>query len=81
MPNNEGASTSHQVRVDHTICMGTGVCYGIAPDLFEARPDGLAVPRSVRFTAERGVRLADLVDACPTGAISLDGIEPTGGED
>jgi ferredoxin len=57
-----------RVSVDHTRCMGTGVCAGSRPDRFR-----LQEHRSwpVQEEVEPDESLLDVADSCPTEAISV----------
>jgi ferredoxin len=57
-----------RVEVDHTKCMGTGLCAGTRPDRF--RIEG-AVSHPVQDTIEPDDELIDVADSCPTEAISI----------
>jgi ferredoxin len=70
-------TTPVAVTVDHTRCVGVGLCEQRAPEAFRVSdgdgfsyPTGVLVPRSVAQEA---------VDRCPTRAISL--VEPAAAND
>lgn len=56
-------------RVDHRLCMGTGMCTTIAPDAFVLGASGQAsyVPRADAPLED----LHDAADNCPVQAISV----------
>jgi ferredoxin len=65
---------SVRVAVDRDACIGAQTCLAVAPGAFEIDDDGLAVP-----TDAHAVDPALLVQAareCPTGAITVIGIDP-----
>jgi ferredoxin len=59
--------------VDRGLCLGTGLCAVMAPDVFALDDEGLAVARpggpGRDATAER---LSDIARCCPTGAIVVE---------
>jgi ferredoxin len=57
-----------RVEVDHTKCMGTGLCAGTRPDRFQI-VGGLSHP--VQGHIEPDDELIDVADSCPTEAISI----------
>ncbi|MGW1226499.1 ferredoxin [Streptomyces sp. NPDC001478] len=66
-------------RIDRTLCLGTGLCESMAPDLFLLDDDGIAAtPRDVPAgDAEERTRLLRAVaECCPTGAITVVVREP-----
>lgn len=62
------------VTVDPQLCMGSGTCIAVAPDLFEISAGGTSEPRAV--AVEPSDRLTMAVNRCPTGAIQLLGLSP-----
>jgi len=57
------------VTVDPQLCMGSGTCIAVAPDLFEIGNGGTSEPRAA--TVARSDILTMAVTCCPTGAIQL----------
>ena len=55
-----------QLKVDRTVCGGTGMCAALAPDLFELSE---AYARPVRPEIEPDELALDAADQCPTQAI------------
>lgn len=56
-----------QVRVDRTVCLGSGMCAALAPDLFEL--DDFARP--VQPEIEPDEVALDAADQCPAQAIEV----------
>ncbi len=60
-----------KLKIDDDICTGHGLCYGLAPEIYDADDDGHAlllvadVPEELRAKAELGMR------SCPERAITL----------
>jgi ferredoxin len=57
-----------RVTVDPELCMGSGTCMAVAPDLFDMGGDGTAIP--LQSPVERNAKLDQAVSRCPTGAIA-----------
>ncbi len=58
-----------RVTADRELCVGSGQCELLAPDVFEVDDDG-----AVRVLQERpddAAAARDAVSQCPTGAIAL----------
>ncbi|MYY01867.1 MULTISPECIES: ferredoxin [unclassified Streptomyces] len=62
---------SASARIDRTLCLGTGLCESMAPDLFLLDDEGLAVPLPGDGGDERTELLRSIADCCPTGAITV----------
>jgi ferredoxin len=67
---------SVEVRIDDDVCIGGGQCELLAPEAFEVGDDGLGrvlppglVPRA---------RALEIIDRCPSGAVSLVEAAPEG---
>lgn len=58
-----------KVAVDPQQCMASGMCAGIAPDLFVL--DGAEHSRPVRTEIEADERALDAADVCPAMAITV----------
>ncbi|MGI6052428.1 MAG: ferredoxin [Bilifractor sp.] len=55
-----------KANVDQDICVGCGMCTGIAPDSFQMNDEGKA-----EFIAESDDKLVqEAIDSCPVSAIS-----------
>ena len=65
---------------DRDVCVGAGMCALTAPNMFEQdEADGLVVVRDARLEGP-ALRLArKAVDLCPSGALSLQEDDATGG--
>lgn len=59
------------VTVDPELCMGSGTCIAVAPDLFDISEDGTAEPR--RPVTAAGEQLSRAISRCPTAAIHMTG--------
>lgn len=59
-----------RVRVERDLCIGSGTCVGIAPDVFELDADEVAVV--VDPSATDDATLERAADSCPAGAIYVD---------
>ena len=59
--------TMWQVNVDRSVCLGSGMCAALAPDLFEL--DDFANP--VHPTIEPDEVALDAADQCPALAITV----------
>lgn len=57
-----------RLEVDRGICMGSGVCAGIAPDHFQV-VDGRSIPMSDEILPDETAR--DAVEACPMEALRI----------
>ena len=66
----------YRIQVDHTVCQGSGLCAGIAPEHFELGDDYKSRPRLEIVDADDGVR--DAAECCPLEAITL--TDPTTGQ-
>lgn len=59
------------VRVDRTLCCGSGSCEVMAPGLFRVADDGFAVFLPPVDGAGDAALLEDVARCCPTGAITV----------
>ena len=57
------------ITVNHEICVGSGTCTALAPELFALNDEDRATP--VTADAERDQIILDAAQMCPTGAISV----------
>ena len=62
-----------RVAVDRELCVGSGACEALAPDVFEVDDDGVLVVRQETPDEDEQSDVRDAVTACPTRALSLDG--------
>jgi ferredoxin len=60
-----------RIVVDFEACASNGVCQGIAPSLFEVRSDGYLYVLDDHPGEEQRALLTEVVNSCPTSAISL----------
>ena len=73
----DGGIVSHSpgdtdaAKVDKSLCMGCGLCYGICPEVFEADGDQ-AIAKVDKVPAEGGGRLPGCRHRCPTEAIKIE---------
>lgn len=58
-----------EVRVDHDLCIGCGMCMGIAPHVFQLNSSGKADAVS-GVEADGRDAVQEAIDTCPTAAIS-----------
>ena len=63
------ATTRREIRVDRTLCMGSGQCCWYAPNTFDQDDETIAIVTNPEGDPDDAIRTA--VDSCPTGAISL----------
>jgi ferredoxin len=64
------AETAHrEIRVDRTLCMGSGQCCWYAPNTFDQGDDTIAIVIDPQGDPEEAIKTA--VDSCPTRAISI----------
>ncbi len=64
------AATAHrEIRVDRTLCMGSGQCCWYAPNTFGQDDATIAIVTDPQGDSADAVETA--VVSCPTGAISL----------
>ena len=62
--------TATRVRVDRSLCRGSGTCVRRAPDTFHLDEEGRAVARDPARDPEP--RLREAADGCPFFAIRLE---------
>ena len=67
----DGAHVTMRIRVDHTVCAGAGLCQSMSPKLFRVTDAGHAVAlKSDLDDAEEITAAQDVIDCCPTEAVS-----------
>lgn len=59
-----------KARVDRDFCMGSGICVGIAPEVFELDSEGLS--QAVNPDAGADDLLREAAESCPGQAIVLE---------
>ena len=60
-----------RVAADRELCVGSGQCELLAPEVFEVDDDGAV--RVLQPEPEDDTAVRDAVQQCPTGALSIDG--------
>jgi len=60
------------IRVDSTLCVGSGMCVGVAPDHF-VLVDGRSQPTTPELSSSDAVR--DAASCCPMEAITIVKVE------
>jgi len=63
------ATTHREIRVDRTLCMGSGQCCWYAPNTFEQDDETIAVVTDPEGDPDEAIGTA--VESCPTQAISI----------
>jgi ferredoxin len=65
------AATAHrEIRVDRSLCMGSGQCSWYAPNTFDQDDETIAVV--INPNGDPADAIQNAVDSCPTGALSID---------
>lgn len=64
------------VLADREICIGAGQCVVAAPDVFDQDDDGRVLLITDNPTDDSTPSITDAVSACPSGALSLQQINP-----
>jgi ferredoxin len=66
------AATAHrEIRVDRTLCMGSGQCSWYAPNTFDQDDETIAIVTDSQGDPAEAIQMA--VDSCPTRALSFAG--------
>jgi len=60
-----------KIAVDFDVCAGSGLCAGIAPEVFELDEGGFLHLLDAEPAGELAERLRLAAFTCPTGAISI----------
>ncbi|MGR7023645.1 ferredoxin [Geodermatophilus sp. URMC 62] len=60
-----------RVTADREICVGSGQCELLAPEVFEVDDDGAV--RVLQEEPDDDTAVHDAVSQCPTGALSVEG--------
>ena len=64
------ATTAHrEIRVDRSLCMGSGQCCWYAPNTFDQDDETIAIVTNPQGDSEEAISSA--VSGCPTGALSF----------
>ena len=65
----EGNTVHREIRVDRTLCMGSGQCSWYAPNTFDQDDETIAIVIDPQGDPEDAIKNA--VDSCPTQALSF----------
>jgi ferredoxin len=65
----KGNTGHREIRVDRTLCMGSGQCCWYAPNTFDQDDETIAIVIDPQGDPEEAIETA--VGSCPTGAISI----------
>jgi len=63
------ATTHREIRVDRTLCMGSGQCCWYAPNTFDQDDETVAIVIDPQGDPDEAIQAA--VNGCPTGALSI----------
>ena len=64
------AATAHrEIRVDRSVCMGSGQCCWYAPNTFDQDDETIAIVVDPQGDPDEAIQTA--VDSCPTRALSF----------
>lgn len=58
--------------VDQDLCIGCGICEGIAPEIFSLQTEPYAVVIMDPITGEFQAAAQESADECPEGAITIE---------
>jgi ferredoxin len=61
-----------RIRVDPWICQGYAQCNSLLPSMFEVGDDGTAQVLVSQVPPSLASSVANVIDMCPTGAISVE---------
>ena len=61
-----------KAKIEADLCVGTGSCEAICPEVFEVTNDGVAVVKLDTVPAEAEASCREACDACPTDAITIE---------
>jgi ferredoxin len=62
-----------KIRVDFDVCVSTAACMQACPQVFEVREDGFLYILDEEPGEALRAQVEEAVQACPTGAISVEG--------
>ena len=60
-----------KVVVDFDVCVSTGSCTRVAPEVFEIRDDGFLYVLQEEPGPDLHAKVNEAAELCPTGAISI----------
>jgi ferredoxin len=63
------AAAHREIRVDRSLCMGSGQCSWYAPNTFDQDDETIAIVIDPR--GDPADEIQNAVDSCPTGALSI----------
>jgi ferredoxin len=63
------ATTHREIRIDRSLCMGSGQCVWYAPNTFDQDDETIAIVKDPSGDPPDKIQAA--VDCCPTRAISI----------
>ena len=61
-----------KVRVDADVCVGSGSCVSLCPEVFEMSDDGVAVAKTAEVPAEHEAACRDAAESCPVEAVIIE---------
>jgi ferredoxin len=61
-----------KAHVDPDVCVGTGSCISICPEVFEMSEEGVAVAKGGEVAAEHEEACREAAGSCPVEAIKLE---------
>jgi ferredoxin len=64
------ATARCEIRVDRSVCMGSGQCCWYAPNTFDQDDETIAVV--INSHGDPADAIQNAVDSCPTGALSIE---------
>ncbi len=62
-----------KVTVDYDVCVASGTCAAICPEVFELRDDGYLYVLQEQPDEALRATVQDAQESCPTGAIFVEG--------
>ena len=61
-----------KIKVDPEVCVGTGSCITISPELFELNDEGVAMVKAAEVPSELASACREAAESCPVDAISIE---------
>lgn len=61
-----------KIKVDPEVCVGTGSCISISPELFELNDEGVATVKAAEVPSELASACREAAESCPVEAISVE---------
>ena len=59
-----------KVRVDADVCVGTGSCEALCPEVFEVSDEGISVVKVGEVPPEHEAAVREAIENCPVDAIA-----------